>query len=285
MLSEIKKFNRPLNFKNKGKLRYSSKSYSNPFFTKKRKKNIHKKTKLSFKTRVILFILIFVVLFSLWFLFYSNFFIIKNIEIKGRGMISEKDIQKYTQEQINKKSWILIQKNIFFFDKKNLRKKLEEKYSFNELSINKKIPRTIKINYSEKKYKMIWKKGETYAYADESGNVINSLNILDAKLKDYPIVENIDGQKDIKKRLDFIFLAFTELKKYEDLKIEKFIIDKDINTIKAVLVIGPQIYFNIDRNINHQIKKLLIIKKEKLKEKFKEKIYIDLRLGDSVYFY
>jgi cell division septal protein FtsQ len=287
MLSEIRKFNKQTSFKSKGKLRYSSKSYHNPFFTKKRKstKNIRKKIKLSLKAKIVSFTLIFLILFFLWFLFYSKFFTIKNLEIEGRGMIAENNVYKYAEEQLNENFWVFIpQKNIFLFNKKKLKAKLEEKYSFNELNIYKKFPKTIKINYIEKQYKMIWKKGDDYAYADETGYTISSLNILDAKLKDYPIVENLGDDENLTSKLNFIFLLFSELKKYEDLNVEKFILDSEIDTVKVDLTIGPELYFNINKSIDTQMKKLLIIKEEKIKEDFNQKIYIDLRLGDSVYF-
>ena len=131
---------------------------------------------------------------------------------------------------------------------------------------------------------MIWKTGESYAYADETGYVISSLNILDAKLKDYPIVENLANKDNLQNKLNFIFLLFNKLKKYKDLRVEKFILDHEIDTVKVALIEGPKIYFNIDKDIDSQIKKLLIIKEEKIKEDFNQKTYIDLRLGDSVYF-
>ena len=287
MLSEIKKFNKPLAFKSGGKMRYSSKSYHNPFFVKKRKsaKSIKNKIKLSLKAKIISFSLILIFLFSLWFLFYSNFFMIKNFEIEGGGVVPQESILKHANEQLAKSFWIFIpQGNIFIFNKNILKKKLEEKYSFNELNIIKKFPGTIKVIYTEKQYKMIWKIGEDYSYADETGYIISSLNILDAKLKDYPIVENLGNENNLENKLNFIFLLFLELKKYEDITIEKFILDDKADTVTVDLLSGPEIYFNINREAEVQIKKLLIIKEEKIKEDFNQKVYIDLRRRDSVYF-
>ena len=287
MLSEIKKFNKPPAFKSGGKMRYSSRSYHNPFFAKKRKsaKSIKNKIKLTLRARIISFSLILVFLFSLWFIFYSNFFMIENFEIEGGGVVPQESILKYANEQLAKSFWIFIpQGNILIFNKNILRKKLEEKYSFNELIIIKKFPKTIKVVYTEKQYKMIWKIGEDYSYADETGYIISSLNILDAKLKDYPIVENLGNKNNLEPKLNFIFSLFFELKKYEDFTVEKFILNNEADTVVVDLLSGPEIYFNVNKDMDAQIKKLLIIKEEKIKEDFSQKTYIDLRLGDSVYF-
>ena len=58
----------------------------------------------------------------------------------------------------------------------------------------KKLPNTLKINYQEKVYALIWQEGDTYYYADSTGDVINEANLLEVEHRDYPIIENRTNQ-------------------------------------------------------------------------------------------
>jgi len=281
MLTETRKINKRINFKRKGDFQYISKSYQNPFFNNK-KRNKKKLTKINIKLKIVLLFLMLIIIALVWFLFYSNFFLIKNFDIEGKGMINSEKIHDYALEQTKKNFWIFIsQKNLFFFNKKTLRKKLEEKYSFEYLYIKKIIPNTIKISYAGKKYKIIWEKDGKYYYGDEEGTIINQVNVLDAKLKDYPIIKDCQNKNGLQEKIKYILQLFEELKKYKDFAPEKFAI-KETDTIEVKLINGPKILFNFKKEMDFQIKKLLTIK-EKIKDEFKNKKYIDLRFGDGVY--
>src|SRR3989339_715414 len=141
----------------KGGMHYSSKDYSNPFFVKKKKFNFNFiKFNFSFRFKVVAVLIFIIIMSLLWFLFYSQFFVIKNFEIEGTGKIDAETIKKITERQTNNKLWLMFpQRNIFFFNKKKLRQNLESGYSFEVLKIIKNFPSTIKIEYQEKKYDII----------------------------------------------------------------------------------------------------------------------------------
>ena len=77
---------------------------------------------------------------------------------------------------------------------------------------------------------------------------------------------------------------FDQFKKQNDLILEKLIIDSEVDTIKVKILDGPEIYFNISEVLEKQFKKLIILKNERLKNEFNKKTYIDLRIGDSIYY-
>ena len=120
MLSFSKNNLRNKKYFNKGKLRYSAKKYSNPFFVKKRgRPDLHfqnftlpRALKLS-----IIFVLV-VICVTTYFFFYSSYFDIKKIEITGEGRISNESIEEMVWAQINNNFFIFSpQRNIFLFDK------------------------------------------------------------------------------------------------------------------------------------------------------------------------
>lgn len=280
--------------KNKGRLAYSTKSYNNPFFknNKKLKKSRKAARELSKKFKIIIFLIFVFIIAAAWSIFYSGFFKIKNIIVEGEGRIDPKFIEQLSWDFVNKGFYIIIpQDNIFIFNNNKLKLVLLEKYAFNDLQIIKKLPNTVKIKFNEKSYAMIWQENGNYYYADSNGYIIDEVNLLEVKQKDYPIVENASVQIIKKKQvsvepayLNYILNLFKHLRDLEDFKIDRFKIDNEKSTVKIILQDGPEIYFSITRDMDDQIEKLLVIKREKLQDDFNSKTYLDLRIGNSVYY-
>lgn len=272
---------------------YNTKKYDNPFFKQKKKRKI--KFNFDFSPNIkIIGIVLFLVAFSfLWALFFSDYFEIKNIDIEGGGKISVDDINKYTNNQLRaKKLFFFKQKNIFLFDKSDFISFLNSKHSFEYLEVKKKYPDGIKISFNEKNYEITWAEDDTYYYTDREGGIITEANLLEIKEKKYPLIQNLSDEKiqenkvSVKKEyLDFSILLFNSISEYHDeFEVEKFIIDNEPDTIKVKVVNGPEIYFNITLDYEKQLRKLLVLKREKIKDNFPNIEYINLKIGDSVYY-
>lgn len=281
--------------KKRGNIHYDSKRYSNPFFQEKKRRQVRIDPQLSWKIKLIITSIIIIIVGLLWLFLYSNVFVIKNININGESNnFGPETIREIVDDQIKNNMFILWpQKNIFLFKENALREKMENKYSFEKLEITKNLPNTLNINYIEKKHSIIWKENDKLYYADKSGIITAETSSDDIKDKDYPILENLSDKKinDRHVSVEEKYLGYTldlyeKLKTHQkdDLIIDKFIVDNELNTIKLNLVSGPQILFNTEEPPEKQINKLLIIKEEKMKDNFSTKSYIDVRLGDSVYF-
>ena len=281
-------------FKQKGNARYGSKRYANPFFQTKRRKTIQIDPSISLKIKIILISILVIIVALVWLLIYSPYFTIKNINATGEGSFVGADkVKGEAQTQIDSNMFVLWpQKNIFLFDENLLQKKLGERYSFDKLEIKKKLPNTLNISYIEKRYSIIWQEGEKYYYIDKAGYIIAEANPAEIGQKDYPLIINYSGLliENNHLKVDAKYLEYSanlseEFKKYPDeFKIKNFLLDNEINTVKVVLQNGPQIYFNTDEMIDKQLNKLIIVKKEKINDSFANKLYIDVRLGDSVYY-
>ena len=275
------------------KIDYHNKKYANPFFQKKRRIIIKVRRKaFSWRGKLILAEILVLVIGLVWFFCFSTVFSIQNLEVNGAVKIPREEINNLVSEQLQRRRFLAgSQGNLFLFSKEGLAKKINNHYILENLEIQKKLPSSLIVNIQEKSYAFIWSEADKYYYVDADGYIMNEINPLEIKGKKYPLINNQSDSRIIdieisvdKKYVNYILDLFDRLNKQNDFEIEKFIIDKDVNTVKLAVVNGPQIYFNTNQDPEGQINKLMIIKNEKLKDDFLKKSYIDLRYGDRVYY-
>ncbi len=274
--------------------RYSSaeRKYSNPFFETKKKQR--RKTtgdpSILLRARLIGFVVLGFFFFLFWFSFYSNYFSIKSIEARGGEGIDHTILETIAWSQINDSNFVLWQqKNIFIFNKKELVKTLNFKYSFNDVVVNKKLPGKIIIDYNEKKYSFMWLEKGIYYYSDIEGYIIDQIGGVPED-KSYPLIENkssfsIESNKlSINNDLiNYAFLILDRMDSHKDIVIDRFIIENNDSTLKVKVKDGPELFFNINRDVDKQLNKIITLKNEILKDDFFKKEYIDVRIGDRVY--
>ncbi|MBU4216887.1 hypothetical protein L6270_03600 [Candidatus Parcubacteria bacterium] len=288
--SKIYNKNNRAKIKKKGGSSYASKDYSNPFFAERRATAVKKD--FDWKVRVLTTTTVSLVLFLTWFLLYSKTFEIQNIVIEGDGQIDKNEIQQIALDEINYKSFVFSPRsNIIFCSKGGLVDQIETKYLFDKLNISRSGLHTVKISYVEKKQALIWLEDGKYYNTDRSGYIISETNQDAANQSGLPIVENKSANKVNNKKIapggeyiDFMFALADKYKEYPDFKVQEFIIGDAVNMVNSKLVDGPEIYFSITTDIKKQLNKLAIIKNEKFKDDFKSRQYIDVSVGDSVYY-
>jgi len=288
--SKIYNKNNRAKIKKKGGSSYASKDYSNPFFAERRATAVKKD--FDWKVRVLTTSTISLVLFMTWFLLYSKAFEIRNINIEGDGQIDKNEIQQIVWNEINYKSFVFSPRsNIIFISKSGLVDQIENKYLFDKLDISRNGLHTVKISYIEKKQSFIWLEDGRYYNADRSGYLISETNQDVANQSGLPIVENKSASKVNNKKIapggeyiDFMFALADKFKEYPDFMVQEYIISDAPNMVNAKLVDGPEVYFSMNTDTKKQLDKLAIIKNEKLKDNFKTVLYIDVSVGDSVYY-
>lgn len=288
--SKIYNKNNRAKIKKKGSSSYASKDYSNPFFAERRATAVKKD--FDWKVRVITTATISLVLFLTWFLLYSKTFEIQNIVIEGDGQIDKNEIQQIAWDEINYKSFVFSPRsNIIFFSKGGLVDQIEKKYLFDKLDIDRNGLHTVKINYIEKRQALIWLEDGKYYNTDRSGYLISDTTQDAANQSGLPIVENKSTHKVNNRKIapggeyiDFMFALADKFKEYPDFKVQEYIISDAPNMVNAKLLDGPEVYFSMNTDTRKQLDKLTIIKNEKLKDNFKSVLYIDVSVGDSVYY-
>lgn len=268
---------------------YQTKKFDNPFFNRraKREQKISSRLKIGLISSGVLAVALF------YLLFYSPLFIIKNVEIKGLTRINSTDINNLVFSQSGEWRWLIFkQNNLFVFSKKDLEAKIQTNYNFAEVKATKKIPNTIILNISERSCALILENPDSSCYfIDPEGYLIKELGVQTADRNKLPIVSDergltSDGNKiDLDRQyLDFMLELYQKISTSTDLKIDKFIIDKNPDTLRVNLKEGPFLLFSIKETQEKQLNKLIVLRKEKLKDTFKNIKYFDLRFGDKVYY-
>ncbi len=283
----------------RGRLYYHSQTYKNPFFSKRQARTKQSKSinlepiKISWRLKLVGILFLLILAIIIYFLFYSPYFNIKTIQAEGEGRIQPEIIEKLAWQQIENNFFIFWpKKNIFLFRSQKLSQTLNNKYVFSFIKITKKLPNTILIKYKEKEYDLIWQEANKYFYANREGNVIAEITPEEAAEKNYPVIKNrtkaLIHNRQItagESYLQYALLLAKKLPEYINLPpVEKYIIDQELNTVKVKFKNGPLAYFNIKNSADKQIRKLVVLKQEKLGSTFFDLSYIDLRYGDSVYY-
>ncbi|MBU2264248.1 hypothetical protein KJ797_02855 [Patescibacteria group bacterium] len=248
------------------------------------------RVRLSNKNKLIIFAVIIVISILVWLLFFSTLFKIKTIEISGANGNMSGEIESIARGLTENR--LIGKNNLLLYNKSDLNEILNEKYYLDNLIIQRKLFHTLTINLREKQPTAVWREDEQYYYIDCDGNIINQTDPLNINNQSYPLIENlttikIDGRKANinKEAIDYILNLFNEFKgKKYNFEIERFIIDKDVNTVKMAILSGPKIYFNIKMSAVEQTAKLDLIIKNNLKNDVKTiKEYVDLRYANNVY--
>jgi len=275
--------------RNRKKFIYTKKTYSNPFFRHQKTRTVEPGL-FSIKTKLSIFAIIVAVTIIIWLLFFSTLFKINNILITGINDNMAKEVENMARDIAENR--LIGKNNLLLYNKDELNKTLNEKYYLSNLTIKRKFLHTLAINLREKQQSAVWREDDQYYYIDGEGNIINQVDPLNINGNDYPIIENSTDIKIIERKtninkeaIDYILNLFNEFKnKKHNFEIEKFIVDKNANTVKMAILSGPKIYFNIKTSIAEQTAKLDLIIKDQLKNDFTSvKEYIDLRYANNVY--
>ena len=284
-------------FKKGSKLYINRKPYNNPYF-----KDANKKPKVSFsssvtlKTKFISIIFLVSVLAALWFVFYSKYFLIHDLSINIErvndiGRVNEDAIEKIAREELRSKFVFLPGNNYFLFKENKIYDRLDNDFAFEKISVNKKFPNKIFIDLKEVSYALIWKEQEVYYYITTKGNIISVISEEEVR-GIFPLIENkgrdlIQNNNILDKdvHLNLVIDLYKKLKDTNIFNIEKFVLgNKNDSSVTMKILDGPEVYFNVNENIESQLDKLLLLKKEKLGDDLYTKVYIDLRFGDMIYY-
>ena len=266
---------------------YQSKNLKNPFFRKKEKKKTG-----NFKKYFLVLILILIIAVA-WFFLASSVWRLKNIVVEGLTRIDSSEIKNIAWSREDNRRWLFFKEsNFFLFQADALQEEILDKYNFANLEIKKKIPGTISIKISERPYAFIFQEGSTYLYASNDGYVIKEAVVSPEDMSKYFILENKSNSISINEKdkitlkddyLNFIFSLNQLLSAYQDLPIEKFIIDQELNSVIVKFINGPAVYFNVKDDLNKQVEYLSLVKKEKIGDNFNKTNYIDLRYGSKIF--
>lgn len=264
---------------------YQAKNLKNPF-------RREKKSKGKRFVKLIIFSIFLFLGFIGWLFLASPWLNLKKVEISGLTRINNSELENLVWSQTKQNSlFIFKQSNIFLFDKPSLVKSISDNYNFASFEVVKKLPKTIELKISERPFSFIFKEGNSFYYASNDGSIIKEVGVSEEDKKKYLILENNTASLINEKNrlllqenyLNFILTLSQELSLYQDLPVERFIIDQEFNTIKVKFLNGPLVYFNVKNAASEQVNRLILVKREKIKDNFSKVNYIDLRYGERIF--
>ncbi|MFA5188310.1 MAG: FtsQ-type POTRA domain-containing protein [Patescibacteria group bacterium] len=260
--------------------------------------------------KVINLFLIIGILGCLYFFIFSNFYNITNIEISGNQIISTDDMLDLTGSYLSvNKLFIFKNRNIFLFNKNEFKNKVEEVILLSDLKIEKVLPNTIRLTLKEKNAAIKWITNNQEYLADNNGQIIKryyklTMPKIFSIIEQAPIESQATNDNFIKvtnSANDEVNLGDKVLRP-EDvlfiLDLQKALSAKDYlqpqsltvpnnwpKYISVGLNNGTKIYFNLTDSLETQINRLNLIIDQKIKKSNLSGVdYIDLRLGESVYY-
>lgn len=287
---------------------YHRKNYTNPFFRKVKRGVASRGHGFShgghimgsWRGKLVLFLLIIAMGGSLYFLFYSPYFTIKNITVSGLQKISESEIRDIINAEVE--SWrffIFKQDNIFIFDKNALENKINLRYALDSLKIDKKLPGDLSIEIREKTSAFIWKTADKYYYADWNGVIIRE--IPSEEISGYPGNQSgakmamVSDDSNTAVAIKESILTREKVQTVVDLQnnlariagfqiLNLAMVNRDDSTVKCPTGEGWEAYFSLTNDLNAQLDKLNAFLKEKSQDGRKGLQYVDLRFEDRVYY-
>jgi len=247
---------------------------------------------------------------SIYFFIFSSFYQINNIEVFGNEIISTDDILDIVDQTLNKKYLLVLKnENIFIFNRKHLKEKIEEKIVLESIKIEKILPNTIRLTIKEKDAILKWVTNNQEYLLDVNGLIIKRFykesipdifrlaeiqqNQTNLDEKDRLIVINLAnqnvnlGEQVLQpEHIRFIIKLIEKLSEINYLSVRYIAVP---NNFPKYIEIGInpdwKIFFNLADSVDSQINRLAVLIKEKIKENNISRLeYIDLRLGESIYY-
>lgn len=240
-----------------------------------------KRKKSILKSRFFWYPLLGIIFFSavFYFLFFSYFFQVEGVEVKGNIKVDGKEIRNIISEYCNKKIFFLNTRSIFLVSPNEIDNVLKERFPrIYQINLKRDFPNAVFAEVEERtaladfcfeeKCFHVGREGIAFEEKDkETGIKVVVPN--DFSLRDKVIdPEKLEGIVAVKNDLDGV-------------EITEFILEGKL-TVKTSE--GWEIYFDLDKDVSEQIFNLELVLKEKILPELRENLeYIDLRFENRVF--
>lgn len=267
---------------------YFKKDQSNPYLANKSPKSFRLTQKKRHLKLIVNFAVINLILI-IYLLFFSSYFLITRIQIKGLKYIPKNFITKLIKEQENDKRFLLgSQVNLILFNKKEAIEKIGKIVSLENITITKKLPSQLILNIKEKEPALVWIANEKFYYLDKFGTAIREINFFSINpylpiIKDQKNETPVIGESVIKpEKINFIFALLKKLS--TEIKISSLEASNhgiEILTLKSSE--GWKAIFDPSQPLDSQLNNLNLIIKNKSADERKKIDYFDLRFLDRIF--
>lgn len=270
-----------------------------------------KKSILKLKAlKIINIILLIGIVCGLYFFLFSSFYNITDIQVAGNKIASTDDILDVTNSYLNQNRLLILKnRNIFLFGKNGLNNKINEVIILDDLVINKILPNTLKLTLVEKDAAVKWVSAGKEYLIDSNGQIIKKYYKLetpeifamtgDSTTAAAPIIEdkftklvnlsnqtvNLGDQVLSMDNMAFIKQLLDKLSQngYQIREID--MPNAFPQYLSVVMVKDWQIHFSLKDTLEAQLSRLNLLVDQKINKTNLDSLdYIDLRLGESIYY-
>ncbi|PIR92002.1 hypothetical protein COU01_04065 [Candidatus Falkowbacteria bacterium CG10_big_fil_rev_8_21_14_0_10_44_15] len=274
---------------------YSPRKYVNPFFQRRRSRV----RRLSLKIKLIILGCGCLIVAVGWALLFNRYFMVDNVIVNGSQKIAEDKIYDIIAKRLSaRRLFIFSQQNIFAFSKRQAKREILNNFFVADLTINKKLPRTITVSFNESAPVAVWAEGERYYYIDSNMIILSPVESLELSADNLIILKNALAESQIKTEDTTKKVAVGERYLNICLNLRQKLVEKqiaidnicEVNKAEVKVQIkvsagGPKIYFSADDTLDKQFAKLTVLLAGKISPDALSKLeYIDLRFGDKVYY-
>jgi cell division septal protein FtsQ len=245
---------------------FHKKNLKNPFFKKREAKRY-------FSLIAIFLSFILVISATIYIIYYSPLFLIKNIQVNNA------EINDYLATSY-------LNTNLIKVNKKELSRELLDQYQLNEIKIKKVFPNSLKVDIIEREAFFLLKLNDQFEFRDQEACKIPKQNRTN--FDDFPLIslesiniENPDSCLDINSLTLEQIMKIFKLAKEKRIEINYFQINST-NNLDILLESETVVYLSLREDIDKQFFKLEQIYLEK-KDELENINYIDVRYGDRAF--
>ena len=250
---------------------------------------------------------------ALYFFLFSPYFTIRNVEVYGNEVIAADDILEIVDQELGRsKFFVLKNNNSFLFSKKAFKAAVAEHFILDDIVITKVLPDTLKITVDEKIAAMQWNSaGRKYLLGSE-GIIIKEVFSSKSPYKVFQLTEETEEEQALKvmengfiniqnrggeqvslgdsvityDHIKFIQGAFEQIESSDFFTIQEVFVPHTYpQSVSFIHQDGWELMLNLNDSLAQQIERLNLLVQEKIGLDNLSKLeYIDLKLGESVYF-
>ena len=261
--------------------------------------------------KILNLILILGIISCVYFFIFSNFYDITNIEVGGNQIISTADVLDITNSYLAQRTFLILKKrNIFIFNRSQLKDKINQVVILDDLKIEKILPNTIRLTIREKNAALKWLNNDHEYLVDGQGMIIkrfyklempsiyklvnqdtqapappvqtndNFITIINQSAQGVNLGDKVLRPEDVK----FID-SLTAKAGAHNMQIQSISVPNVYPQFIQVQLNGWQAFFNLKDSLDNQLSRLDLVISQKIKKENLSRLdYIDLRLGESIYY-
>lgn len=244
--------------------------------------------------RMYLLLAVFLILGALYLLFYSPIFSIENSIVDQAVETSGEEVKGVVEEAYSGRSFGLFpNRNIFIVSSEKIEEKIIESFpSVYYVSVKKDFPNILRITLKERRNVMVWKNGDTFHYVADDGVVTKKLALSEVEGRVLPLVESLNGGGPQigevitnSKIIRFIDILQQEFTQKTSIEIDSYALPSSgAGDIHIQTQEGPVVYFSLERTVESQIQNLILLLQDELGGSISGLEYIDMRVGNWVYY-